>query len=164
MRSKSTISAILVLLGCLAVQPGNVYAQDHEAMIAAAEGMDAAFVAAFNSGDTDALADLYWNSPDLVSFPPGSMADVGYEAVTMGWKSFVESVPGAKLVLRDATNIVAGEYVVTFGYFDLTMPGPDGSSTTMNGRFTDLKAERDGKWVYVHDHASVPLPPPPTQE
>ena len=28
------------------------------------------------------------------------------------------------------------------------------------GRYTDVKAQRDGKWVYIIDHASVPLPPP----
>jgi len=30
----------------------------------------------------------------------------------------------------------------------------------MEGRFSDVKAVRDGKWVYVMDHASIPVPPP----
>ncbi|HEX9660334.1 MAG TPA: hypothetical protein VGA18_08535 [Rhodothermales bacterium] len=42
--------------------------------------------------------------------------------------------------------------------FTMTIPTPDGAQE-MHGRFTDLKAERDGKWLCVHDHASVPLPP-----
>jgi ketosteroid isomerase-like protein len=152
------------MVGFLASQVKIAQAQDHDAMVAAAAAMDEAFAEAFNSGDGDALAELYWNSPDLVSFPPGSMADIGYETATGNWKAFMESVPGAVLELKDETHMVAGEYVISYGYFDLTMPGPDGTSTTMSGRFTDVKTERHGKWVYVHDHASVPLPPPPTQE
>ena len=31
----------------------------------------------------------------------------------------------------------------------------------IEGRYTDVKRMHDGKWVYVMDHASVPLPPPP---
>ena len=31
----------------------------------------------------------------------------------------------------------------------------------VEGRFSDVKAQKDGKWVYIIDRASVPLPPPP---
>lgn len=34
----------------------------------------------------------------------------------------------------------------------------------MMGRYTDIKAERDGKWVYIMDHASMPLPPPSAEK
>ena len=44
------------------------------------------------------------------------------------------------------------------------MTGPDGEPLQMEGRYTDAKAERDGKWVYLVDHASVPIPPPPSDE
>lgn len=30
----------------------------------------------------------------------------------------------------------------------------------MRARYSDVKAKRDDKWVYIFDHASVPLPPP----
>jgi len=30
----------------------------------------------------------------------------------------------------------------------------------MEGRYTDVKAKRDGRWVYLLDHASAPIPPP----
>jgi hypothetical protein len=31
----------------------------------------------------------------------------------------------------------------------------------LDGRFTDVKTQRDGKWVYILDHASAPMPGPP---
>ena len=31
----------------------------------------------------------------------------------------------------------------------------------MKGRFTEVFGRRDGKWVYLIDHPSVPLPPQP---
>ena len=37
----------------------------------------------------------------------------------------------------------------------------DGTSTVLQGRYSDVKAQRDGQWVYIMDHASVPLPPAP---
>ena len=43
----------------------------------------------------------------------------------------------------------------------MTVRGADGKPTEMTGRYTDVKAERDGKWVYLMDHGSAPLPPPP---
>ena len=37
---------------------------------------------------------------------------------------------------------------------------PNGGGEIL-GRFTDVKGQRDGKWVYLMDHGSVPLMPPP---
>ena len=43
--------------------------------------------------------------------------------------------------------------------------GPDGTPIEVHGRYTDVKAERDGRWVYLVDHGSVPTsaqePPEP---
>jgi len=40
------------------------------------------------------------------------------------------------------------------------MTGPEGKPFEMTGRYTDVKALRDGKWVYITDHASVPAVAP----
>jgi hypothetical protein len=31
----------------------------------------------------------------------------------------------------------------------------------MEGRYTSVAVRKNGKWMYVVDHASVPMPPPP---
>ncbi len=130
-------------------------------MIAGAKSLDAAFLKAFNAGDVEAVSATYWKSPDVVSMPPDTMVLRGWEAIHEAFQKMVEEMPGAKLELTESHYIVNGELVLTWGRWRMTMPGPDAKPLTMEGRYTDVKAKRDGKWVYILDHASAPLPPPP---
>ncbi len=77
-----------------------------------------------------------------------------------GWASLL-STPGIKLEFMNASNEPLGDVVAGEGNFKLTIPNGTGEAAEVVGRYTDLKAMRDGKWVYVLDHASVPLPPSP---
>jgi len=128
-------------------------------MIAAAQDLDARFIAAFNAGDADAFAATYWQSPDVVSFLPDAMEARGWEAVSAAAHAMVTGLAGAQLELIEMHEMVAGEYVLGWGLWRMTMPGPEGEPVVMEGRYSDVKAERDGKWVYILDHASVPMPP-----
>ena len=131
-----------------------------EEMIASAKALDERFIAAFNKGDVDAAMANYWNSPELVVYPPDSMAAKGWPDSKAAMAQMLAKIPGAKLELTDANYTVAGDVVIGYGTWRLTMHPPNEKHTTMEGRLTDVKAERDGKWVYLIDHASVPLPPP----
>jgi len=131
---------------------------DTAAMIAGAEALDQQFLAAFNAGDGAAMAALYADGPDTVSFPPDAMVFRGSDAVRAGMADFASAMAGAQLDLVEGHHIVVGDAVATWGLFRLTMPGPDGMPMSVDGRYSDLKAERDGRWVYLMDHASVPMP------
>lgn len=133
---------------------------DPDEMVAAARALDQAFVAAFNRGDADALSSLNWNNPDAVLFPPGALEARGWPAIRKANADSVAALPGAKIELIESHQIPAGDVVIGWGKWRLTIPAPDGTVTEIIGRHTDVKAERDGKWVYLIDHASVPLPPP----
>lgn len=130
-------------------------------MVAGAKALDAAFLKAFNAGDVEGVAATYWKSPDVVSMPPDAMVLRGWEAIRDGFQTMVKEMPGAKLELTDPHYTVNGELVITWGLWRITMPGPDGKPVSIEGRYSDVKAKRDGKWVYILDHASAPLPPPP---
>jgi ketosteroid isomerase-like protein len=132
-----------------------------EEMVAAANTLDQEFVAAFNSGDVEAMNGLYWNSPDAITFPPDAMVAHGFEAISEGNARMLASLEGARLELTESHEIPAGDVVLGWGLWHMTMPGPDGATVELSGRYTDVKAERDGKWVYLMDHASVPLPATP---
>jgi uncharacterized protein (TIGR02246 family) len=132
-----------------------------ENMQAAADALDQKFVEAFNAGDADALMDTYWNSPDLVSFPPDGMGGQGWDQTKAAAVSMFAGLKGAKLEITTHHNDVHGEVVLGWGMFTLTLP--DSAGTQIHGRFSDVKTEKDGKWVYIMDHASVPLPPPPSE-
>lgn len=153
-------AALGLILGCAREPQG----ASTETMIAAANALDEAFVAAFNQGDAGALASLYWDSPDVVSFPPGEMQARGLAAIKASNERLFQALPGARLELTEKHQMRAGDVVIAWGLWRVTTPAPDGTTSEVTGRFTDVKAERNGKWVYLLDHASAPLPPPPPSE
>jgi ketosteroid isomerase-like protein len=131
-------------------------------MISAADALDERFLDAFNKGDLDALTATYWNNPKLVSFAPDGMGTTGWDAARAGITEMFTAMPGAKLEFLTRHNDVHGNLVLGWGTFRMTIPTPGGPQV-MEGRYTDAKMMHDGKWVYVMDHASVPLPPPPPE-
>lgn len=128
---------------------------------AAARALDAAFLAAYNAKDADAVSALYWHSPDAVSFEPGSMIQRGWDEIHASYVEGFKNLPeGVKLELTEGHYSVLGDAVLMWGLWKFTMPGEDGKLVVSEGRYGDVKAKRDGKWVYLIDHASVPMPPP----
>jgi ketosteroid isomerase-like protein len=126
----------------------------------AADALDLQFKDAFNRGDAEALAATYWNSPDMVSMAPDGMT-VGMEATKASMSGMFAAMPGAHLELIEGRNDVHGDTVIGWGRWRMTIPGP--TPTVMEGRYSDVKAMKDGRMVYIIDHASVPLPPPPAE-
>ena len=98
---------------------------------------------------------------DVVSYPPDAMEVRGWDAIKQAYVEAFKTMSGAKLELTDAHYRVAGEFVLAWGRWQMTMPGPDGNPVTLEGRYSDVKAKRDGRWVFIQDHASVPMAPPP---
>jgi len=135
--------------------------EDPEKMVQAADELDKKFIEAYNDRDADALMETYWNSPDLVSFPPGIMETRGWEATKNAIEEEFANAPEFVLELTEINNVVVGEAVLGYGKWRFTISIPDADPMILEGRFSDVKAKRDGKWVYILDHASAPLPPPP---
>ena len=152
-RAHIIVPAVLALMAGCGPQSGN-----HDQMVASAKELDRRFIAAFNNHDLDAMMENYWKSPDLVVYPGATLEATGWEAVRSMFGTELPAMTGT-LELLDAHYMVAGDVVIGYGKWRVTMRGPDGSPMDFTGRYTDVKAERDGKWVYVLDHASVPIPP-----
>lgn len=152
--------AAFMLVACADPAPTPTGPTDDE-KVAAANALDDQFVVAFNSGDAVALTALY--TPDAVSFPPDTMMARGQMSIQSGSGAAMSAMPGARLELIDQRNVVVGDAIVGYGLWRMTMPAADGTTTQMEGRFTDVKVMRDGKWLYMIDHASVPMPPPPAK-
>jgi len=148
-------AAVGLILGCAP------QGETPEQMIAAAKALDQQFVETYRKGDVDAVMATYWNSPDLVSYPPDAMEVRGWQAAKDALTHSFASMPGATLELIESNYQVAGDVVIGWGKWRVKMTLPDGESMMLDGRYTDVKTKRDGKWVYILDHASAPLPPPP---
>jgi ketosteroid isomerase-like protein len=153
-------AAATIFLGsaCAPSQPPGPTAAE---MVSAADAVDQAFLEAFNKGDVDALMATYWKSPDLVSISLDGMGVKGWDATKASSAELFKGLSGAKLEFVAPRNVAFGETVLGSGTWKVTIPVAQGSPQVMEGRYSDVKALRDGKWVYVMDHASVPLPPTP---
>jgi ketosteroid isomerase-like protein len=154
-RTAMVLALATSLYGC--AQPG----PNPDQMIAAAKTVDQQFLDGFNKGDVNAVMAMYWNSPDLVIYPPAAMEAKGWAAGKAAFEKMFGDMKGAKLELTESNYRAMGDAVVGFGKWRITMPGPNATTIEMLGRYTDVIAQRDGKWVYIIDHPSVPLPPPP---
>jgi ketosteroid isomerase-like protein len=152
----SAVVTLAMLAGACAPKPPA--AAD---VVAAADAVDQQFLAAFNKGDVDAIMATYWQSPTLVSIGLGGMGLQGWDSTKASWAELFGAMPGAQLEFTTHQNEAFGDVAIGSGTWRLTTPVAGGDTQVMQGRYSDVKAFRDGKWVYVMDHASVPLPPAP---
>jgi ketosteroid isomerase-like protein len=141
-------------LGLLAVAvPAG--AAEHGAQIA-----DQAWVKAMKANDLEATMALY--APDAVAyFPDGDFK--GKQAIRKSWTDFL-----GMFTVKDATSEgtyeTTGDTSLGWGSWSLTVvPKAGGEPILMKGRATVVVKKVGGKWLYLVDHASVPLPPPPSK-
>jgi ketosteroid isomerase-like protein len=125
-----------------------------------AQMVDQAWVQAMKANDLEATVALY--APDAVAyFPDGDFE--GEQAIRKSWSDFL-----AMFTVKDAsaegTYETTGDTSLGWGHWSLTLvPKAGGDPIQMKGRATVVVKKIGGKWLYVVDHASVPLPPPPAQ-
>jgi uncharacterized protein (TIGR02246 family) len=158
-----THGSFIVIVGLLAACAQAPPKPGTDTLVDAANKLDQAFVDAFNRGDADGLAALYWNHPDVVSFPADILQARGVTAIREANAASFAALKGAKLQITESHQMAAGDVVIGWGLYRLVVPLADRKSREIIGRYTDVKAERDGKWVYLMDHASVPLGPAPAK-
>jgi len=119
----------------------------------------AAFVKAVNAADVEGIVALYRD--DATSYPPDAMMDKGKDAIRKSWTNLFAQYT-AKLELKDGYYEDHGNVSIAWGSFTMTLtPKAGGEPMTIDGRYTDASIKEKGKWLYIVDHASVPMPPPP---
>ena len=131
-----------------------------EEMIAEAKALDQRFVEAYNRGDADAVMETYWNSPDLVSYAVDTLQLKGWQALKDQTVRTFTSMKGASLEILDPNYKPVSDMVMSWGTWRLTIPSKEGAPVEVVGRYSDVKTQRGGKWVYIFDHASMPLSAP----
>lgn len=150
-----------LLIGCLLATalPLAGCGPSEEEMIKAAKQLDADFVKAVKKEDVDAVMATYWNNPQVVMFPTGTMMVKGPDAIRAGYKAFFEGTNVKEFTVSKQEYRVLGDTVLGYGLFSLTTVPSLGPEIRIDGRYTEIVAKRDGAWVYIVDHASVPLSP-----
>ena len=70
----------------------------------------------------------------------------GWDAAKASSAEMLKGMPGAKLEFLAAQNVAFGETVLGSGTWKVAIPAEKGSPQVMQGRASDVKALRDGKW------------------
>jgi uncharacterized protein (TIGR02246 family) len=116
-------------------------------------------VKAATAGDVEGVVALY--APDAVLFAPDSMEARGTAAIRAAYQQMFKENTVANASIN-ATYDTSGDLSSGWGTATLTMtPKAGGSPQTMTVRVTAVARKINGKWLYVVDHASVPMGPAP---
>ena len=115
---------------------------------------------ALRANDADGLAACY--TADATNFPVDSMVGIGPDSVRESWQGFFANFRVLDASLSEAHMEILGDTAVAWGLFSITAIPTDGDEPIeMPGRYMDVARKVDGSWLYIADHASMPLPPPP---
>jgi len=121
------------------------------------QALQEAFMTALRAGDADGLAACY--SADATNFPVDSLAGVGPDSVRASWGGFFDAYRVTDARLSDQHSEELGDTAVAWGLFTIVAePVGGGDPIEMRGRYMDVAKSIDGQWLYVADHASMPLP------
>ncbi|MGH9684383.1 MAG: YybH family protein [Candidatus Acidiferrales bacterium] len=109
--------------------------------------------------DMRGIARYYWNSPDIVIFdvvPP--LSYVGWDSFRKDWEGFFDGFKEITVYDWSDVHIEAeGNLGWMRALVHIVGTLQDGKPLNMAFRDTAIFERKDGKWVVVHDHASVPI-------
>jgi len=146
-------SFVLVLIACIAAPS---YANESP------EALQDAFMTALKANDPQGIAECY--AADAVNFPVDSLIGHGPESVAASWSGFFAAFTVVDARLSETHLELHGNTAVAWGIFTImAKPAEGGDVIEMKGRYMDVARNIDGRWLYVADHASMPLPPPPEE-
>jgi len=154
------VLALLVLFLTLTVA-GPSEAGKATGAAAEIEAVDTKFVEAFNKEDVETVVALY--AEDATVMMPGpELWHSGAAAIRKSFTDFFADCDSPALMLHHTQYKVSGNVGYGLGLFDLShKDAKTGEMMTAKGRWSSVFEKRGGKWVYVVDHASVPMAPPP---
>jgi uncharacterized protein (TIGR02246 family) len=124
------------------------------------EAVDQAWLKAAKANDLDGILACY--APDAVMYPPDVLVAKGKDAIREDYKNLLAAMTIRDATVSDTHYETHGDTAIARGLFTLTLvPKAGGDPIPMQGRFVEVCRKVNGKWLYVIDHASVPMPPPP---
>lgn len=121
--------------------------------------VDLAWKKAVIANDLEAILACY--APDAVAWLPEMQEAKGATALREAYKAFLGANTIRDFTSSDTHYETHGDQSVGWGRFVLTIVPKtgDGKPVSLTGRFTEVAVRRDGRWVYLVDHASAEPPP-----
>lgn len=118
-----------------------------------------AFARACAAQDVQAVLALYAEDATVV-WPGRGQEAKGKAEIEPLVRRLFERGKDAKLVPTSLRAIPLDEsHVADVGHWEDSFTTPEGKRVTLEVRTSEVLVKRDGKWLYLLDHASVGLPP-----
>jgi uncharacterized protein (TIGR02246 family) len=147
----SSVSLLLALVAVPVLADATADARKHSE----------AFARAYMARDRQAILALYADNARCVWPGQGEEAR-GKAAIGKLVDGFLQAFPTGTLAVKSVDAMSLGNgYIATVGHWEQTFTGPDGKVQSVELRSTEVLRKRNGKTLYVIDHASIGLPPPP---
>ena len=158
MKTTLTGTAALLYIVMSITTAADALASDHTA----ASEVDATLsklIADYEAKDVRAIMAHYVHDDALVVFdvtPP--LQFVGYDAYTKSYQDFYAAFPGQVTVdVIERKISVVGELAYTHEMNTWTVHDQTNKPTMFTARETYVLQKTEGKWLIVHEHASVPV-------
>ena len=109
--------------------------------------------------DAEANREYYTSSNRAVFFDFTPMQYVGWKTYIGEIKKVQRSIRTFKITLNDDLKVIVdGNMAFAHGTWRMKFAFTDGSRRNLAGRLTEVLVKRKGRWIIVHEHASVPTP------
>ena len=146
-----------ILLACLILAAAPAFADP----AADAKAHSEAFARAMAARDVTAAAALYTDDARVIWPGQGEEAN-GKAAITKLIAASLKASPDSSPVLVSQDVLPLGDgLIAVLGQWKQDVKGPDGKVETLHVRSSEILKKTGGKTLYVVDHASIGVPPPP---
>jgi len=139
--------AVAIASLMLMVSPFNV-AQAADKVRDAVERGNRAFIAAYAAHDSAKIAALY--ATDAAAFPPGAERADGRDAIRKVWQGAMD-VGIANVTVRTVDVVASGNLASETGEYALDVPGKDGKSVHVIGKYVVVWKRTKGVWQLYRD-------------
>ena len=117
-------------------------------------GVDAAWLKAMKANDVEGVLKCY--ASDAILWFPAAPVARGAKEIRAAYEGLLGANTVKDVAISDAKYRTSGKTSTGWGQFSMTLvPKAGGNPSTMTGRFTAVAERRDGRWVYIVDHASA---------
>ena len=98
----------------------------------------------------------YTHDADAVFFDVLPLKFVNWQDYKDGINKLIQDFSGQKIEPREVRTHRAGRFAWATFLWNTTVYFKDGRQVELNGRSTQILEKRQGKWIVIHEHWSVP--------
>ena len=114
----------------------------------AVERGNRAFIAAYAAHDSAKIAALY--APDAAAFPPGAERANGRGAIRKVWQGAMDAGV-TDVTVRTIDVVASGNLASETGEYALDVPGKDGKTVHVSGKYVVVWKRNGGVWQLYRD-------------